>query len=137
MPYPPVDHHNGHQNYGYVRIKDDAEVSGQIQETEDYPELATFLMIVNSPGSPIESVGCEKGFFPGDIEGDPYIDAYIAAAGIAEDKGGPLFRTTGRFTGTPRGAAGRLPDDSAARARQASKLALAIILCAQPASPIT
>jgi site-specific recombinase XerD len=32
---------------------------------------------------------------------EAYLDAYIAAAGIGEDKGGPLFRTTGRFTGTP------------------------------------
>src|SRR5580704_11091711 len=30
-----------------------------------------------------------------------YLDAYIAAAGIADDKDGPLFRTTGRSTGTP------------------------------------
>lgn len=30
-----------------------------------------------------------------------YLDAYIAAAGIGDDKDGPLFRTTGRFTGTP------------------------------------
>jgi integrase/recombinase XerD len=30
-----------------------------------------------------------------------YLDEYIAAAGIAEDKHGPLFRTTGRATGTP------------------------------------
>jgi integrase/recombinase XerD len=29
-----------------------------------------------------------------------YLDEYIAAAGIAEDKHGPLFRTTGRATGT-------------------------------------
>ncbi len=28
-----------------------------------------------------------------------YLDEYIAAAGIAEDPGGPLFRTTGRKTG--------------------------------------
>lgn len=28
-----------------------------------------------------------------------YLDEYIAAAGIAGDKDGPLFRTTGRFTG--------------------------------------
>ncbi len=32
---------------------------------------------------------------------ESYLDAYIAAAGIADDKDGPLFRTTGRFTGTP------------------------------------
>jgi site-specific recombinase XerD len=30
-----------------------------------------------------------------------YLDQYIAAAGIAADKDGPLFRTTGRLTGTP------------------------------------
>lgn len=32
---------------------------------------------------------------------ETYLDAYIAAAGIADDKDGPLFRTTGRLTGTP------------------------------------
>jgi len=32
---------------------------------------------------------------------EAYLDAYIAAAGIGEDKDGPLFRTTGRFTGRP------------------------------------
>jgi hypothetical protein len=30
-----------------------------------------------------------------------YLDAYIAAAGIADDNDGPPFRTTGRSTGTP------------------------------------
>jgi integrase/recombinase XerD len=32
---------------------------------------------------------------------EAYLDAYIAAAGISDDKDGPLFRTTGRFTGRP------------------------------------
>src|SRR3984885_6491405 len=32
---------------------------------------------------------------------ETYLDEYIAAAGIAGDKDGPLFRTTGRSTGTP------------------------------------
>lgn len=32
---------------------------------------------------------------------EAYLDAYIAAAGIADDKDGSLFRTTGRFTGAP------------------------------------
>jgi site-specific recombinase XerD len=32
---------------------------------------------------------------------EAYFDAYIEAAGIGDDKDGPLFRTTGRFTGTP------------------------------------
>jgi site-specific recombinase XerD len=32
---------------------------------------------------------------------ETYLDEYIAAARIADDKDGPLFRTTGRSTGTP------------------------------------
>jgi site-specific recombinase XerD len=32
---------------------------------------------------------------------ETYLDEYIAAAGIAGDTSGPLFRTTGRSTGTP------------------------------------
>jgi site-specific recombinase XerC len=32
---------------------------------------------------------------------EAYLDAYIAAAGIGNDKDGPLFRTTGRSTGRP------------------------------------
>jgi integrase/recombinase XerD len=31
---------------------------------------------------------------------ETYLDEYLAAAGIAADKDGPLFRTTGRFTGS-------------------------------------
>jgi site-specific recombinase XerD len=32
---------------------------------------------------------------------EAYLDEYLAAAGIGDDKEGPLFRTTGRSTGTP------------------------------------
>jgi len=32
---------------------------------------------------------------------EAFLDEYIEAAGIAEDETGPLFRTTGRTTGTP------------------------------------
>jgi len=32
---------------------------------------------------------------------EAYLDEYLAAAGIADDTEGPLFRTTGRSTGTP------------------------------------
>jgi integrase/recombinase XerD len=43
------------------------------------------------------------------------LDEYIAAAGIAGEPNGPLFRSTGRKTGEARAAvaAGRLPDDPA------------------------
>jgi site-specific recombinase XerD len=70
---------------------------------------------------------------------EAYLDAYIAAAGIADDKDGPLFRTTGRFTGRSH----RMTQQDgyrmihSARARQASKRASAIIRCARPGSPIT
>ena len=32
---------------------------------------------------------------------ESYMDEYLAASGIADDKDGPLWRTTGRKTGTP------------------------------------
>jgi hypothetical protein len=70
---------------------------------------------------------------------EAYLDAYITTAGIADDKDGPLFRTTGRFTGTPH----RMTQQDGyrmiqRRARQAGiKHASAIIRCVQPASPIT
>jgi hypothetical protein len=59
---------------------------------------------------------------------EAYLDAYIATAGIADDKDGPLFRTTGRFTGTPH----RMTQQDGyrmiqRRARQAGKRASAII----------
>jgi hypothetical protein len=73
VPYPPVRHEGGHQNYGYVRLKDAPELISRIPEAVDFPELARFLATVNSSGSPIESVGCEKAFFPGDIEGGPQV----------------------------------------------------------------
>ncbi len=33
---------------------------------------------------------------------ETYLDEYITAASMADDKDGPLFRSTGRKTGTPR-----------------------------------
>jgi integrase/recombinase XerD len=59
---------------------------------------------------------------------EAYLDAYITTAGIADDKDGPLFRTTGRFTGTPH----RMTQQDGyrmiqRRARQAGKRASAII----------
>src|ERR1700676_3512338 len=64
IPYGPVDHGNGHQNYGYKRLKGDPDSIRAIPEANGCPELQGFLISVNSAGSPIESVGCEKAFFP-------------------------------------------------------------------------
>jgi hypothetical protein len=46
---------------------------------------------------------------------ETYLDEHLAAAGIAHDKDGPLFRTTGRSTGTPQRMwqQGRIPADTA------------------------
>ena len=38
---------------------------------------------------------------PGHHKLEAFVDEYIKVAGIASDKEGPLFRTTGRSTGTP------------------------------------
>ena len=53
---------------------------------------------------------------------EKYLDEYIAVAGIAHDHNGPLFRMAagkiGELTHNPTWAAGRLPNDSAARGRR-------------------
>ena len=68
---------------------------------------------------------------------ETYLDEYIAAAGIADDKDGPLFRTTGRSKGTwhrmtQQDAYGLIQRHGK---RRASKPASAITPCAPPASP--
>ena len=72
---------------------------------------------------------------------EQYLDEYIAAAGIAGDPDGPLFRTTGRKTGKHRQrhvAAGRLPDDPAPRGTTpASRPGSETTPSARPASPRT
>jgi site-specific recombinase XerD len=70
---------------------------------------------------------------------EPFMDEYIAAAGIKDDLDGPLFRTTGRFTG--RWHRMTQPDAYRVlrrRARQAGiETRIAITACAQRASPTT
>jgi hypothetical protein len=70
VPYPPADHGDGHRNHGYFRIKDNPELLATIPEA-DWPELQAFLAAINAASSPIESVGCEKGFFPVSGQGSP------------------------------------------------------------------
>lgn len=64
VPYPAVDHRNGEKNHGYRRIKGNEEAIASIPEVEGFPEYRDFLIALNSSDSPVESVGCEKGFFP-------------------------------------------------------------------------
>lgn len=72
VPYPPVDHRDGNFNHGYLRLKGNVGNTRQVPETQGWPELQKYLEIVNAHSSPIESVGCEKGYFPGG-EGMPAI----------------------------------------------------------------
>lgn len=64
VPYGPVDHPEGGRNHGYLRLKGSLSRIQLIPEIEGWPELASFLEIINGDGSPIESVGCEKAYFP-------------------------------------------------------------------------
>lgn len=64
VPYPAVDHHDGDKNHGYRRVKGNEEAIASIPEVEGFPEYRDFLIALNSSDSPVESVGCEKGFFP-------------------------------------------------------------------------
>jgi len=82
VPYPAVDHEDGNRNSGYVRVKGDPETVARIPEAQGWPELQDFLLAVNAAQSPIESVGCEKGFSPSDVEGPTeklgsYIDVIL------------------------------------------------------------
>lgn len=88
VPYGPVDHGGGQQNYGYVRIKGEAEAVRRIPEAVGWPELGEFLAAVNAVESPIETVGCEKGFFPVEERGEPtvklgsYVDVIFTDAAL-------------------------------------------------------
>ena len=64
VPYPPADHGDGHMNHGYVPLKDNVNGAARIPEAIGWPELEQLLRAANANDSPIESVGCEKAFFP-------------------------------------------------------------------------
>jgi len=63
VPYPAINHNDGTKNFGYVRLKENTQVIRKIPEVSGWPELAEMLETINAPNSPIESVGCEKGYF--------------------------------------------------------------------------
>jgi hypothetical protein len=63
VPYGPVDHLDGHQNYGYQRLKGDPDAARAIPEAKDWPELQDLLIAINTADSPIESVGCAAHAF--------------------------------------------------------------------------
>ena len=63
VPYPPVDHSDGAKNHGYIRLKGNARVVNQLPEAQGWKDFQEFLLAINADDSPIESVGCEKGYF--------------------------------------------------------------------------
>lgn len=62
IPYPAVEHEDGNKNHGYRLVKGDESAIRCIPEAEDFPPMRELLIAINAPGSPIESVGCEKSF---------------------------------------------------------------------------
>jgi hypothetical protein len=78
----------GTTNYGYLRVKGAPEAIARIPEAQDWPELQAFLLAVNAPESPIESVGCEKNYFSVDVPGVPkvklgsYVDIVFSEAAL-------------------------------------------------------
>ena len=61
--YGAIDHGDGNVNYGYRRIKGDPDGICGIPEVRGWREFAGFLREINGAHSPIESLGCEKGYF--------------------------------------------------------------------------
>src|SRR6266849_6376394 len=55
VPYHPILHADGSQNYGYLRLKGDPEAVSRIPEAVGWPELQEFLKVINAAESPIES----------------------------------------------------------------------------------
>lgn len=88
IPYPPIDHQDGHENSGYMDLKADPEAVSLVPEVDGWPELAQFLITINAAASPLESVGCEKGYFPTEVDGKPairlgsYIDVIFTDAAL-------------------------------------------------------
>ena len=64
VPYPSIEHGNGHINHGFRRLKGNPDEISLVPEVIGWPEYERFLRQINDGESPIESVGCEKGFFP-------------------------------------------------------------------------
>lgn len=91
VPYPPIDRHDGSRNHGYVRLKANFETIGEVPEVEGWPELENFLKIVNAANSPIESLGCEKAYFPLQGRGaakvslGSYVDVAFSAGTVTQN----------------------------------------------------
>jgi len=90
VPYPAMDRHDGSTNHGHVRLKGNLGAIDRIPEIEGWPELRRFLLTINADTSPLESIGCEKHYFP--LEGSgvatvqlgSYVDLAFSVAALNE-----------------------------------------------------
>jgi hypothetical protein len=48
IPYPPVDHHNGQQNYGFVDLRAHPHLIAQIPEAMGKPGLNELLQYLTA-----------------------------------------------------------------------------------------
>jgi hypothetical protein len=97
VPYPAINHGDGTKNHGYVCIKGNLTAVSNLPEVQGWPELQRFLEAINSAESPIESVGCEKGYFPAELPNVPpvvlgsYIDVIFTDASLNDESANHLL----------------------------------------------
>ncbi len=79
IPYPAVEHEDGTRNHGYTHLKGNKDAIQRIPELQGWPAFAELVEAINEPGSPIESVGCEIGYFDVSDNGGPpwMLGAYV------------------------------------------------------------
>lgn len=80
VPYPAAQHEDG-RNHGFADLRDRPGLVALIPEAKKSDGLAELLRAINTPGSPLMSVGCECALFdleaPQDGEPTCYVGGYI------------------------------------------------------------
>lgn len=63
VPYPPLDRADG-KNHGFMPLKGKApaEIRAAVREAADLPALQDALVRLNSDGTGVFTIGCEKSF---------------------------------------------------------------------------
>jgi hypothetical protein len=90
VPYPSFEREDGSRNHGLVSLKSNPEAASHIPEVQDWPELRRFLEVINAPASPIESLGCEKAYFPDEsanatVKIASYVDVAFSLAPLNQE----------------------------------------------------
>jgi hypothetical protein len=90
VPYARMLHEDGTTNHGYQFLKGLPKAVDSVPEVQGWPEYRDLLLAINAKDSPIESVGCEKGYFQVS-EGDAtvklgsYTDVIFSAQELNDD----------------------------------------------------